>query len=140
MLGTPSIRSGEPKELLLTDPQTSRTRPRWLRLAVALAAGLVVAVALFMAATSGQQSREQAFLESVRSDPTVTGMGDLPDEQLLVSLDGQCEKIADGWTEQDEASAARTNYAGVPDDTDVTEAQFVANAVALYRAAEKVCG
>lgn len=113
-------------------------RRRWVILIMASVAATALVVGTVIALNVAQSSREQEYLSTLRADPESRVQG-LPDEQLLVSLRSECERIADGWTLGDAVSASERNWSGVSSLSTLTKEEYKGNVRALFRAAEEVC-
>lgn len=123
----------------MTDAPQPVGKPTWFWAVIAAAAVLAAIVVTVVIIQATQQGQEERFLTTLRSDTTATGVADLSDEQLLVSMRQSCEKIAGGWTEDDAVAAAITNWEAASAMADITEDQYLANVSAIHRAAEQVC-
>lgn len=102
---------------LATQPRLSRTGIVLIGVLVVIAAVVALLVPALIAA-----DREARYLAALDSSP----VGDLPDEQLLISMRADCERIADGMDERERLEAS--------------PADRHENVRALWRAAVEVCG
>jgi hypothetical protein len=107
----------------------------WMLVALILAGTICALIALPAIA---QRDREQGFLDAVDRDGSTT-VGELPDEQLLVSFHTNCERIDEGWTIEQASAAASNNWSAVESATQITKAEYIANVRALFTASEAFC-
>ena len=88
-----------------------------------------------------ENNRKQEFAQILSDDATVTdNLRSLEGESLDAVFSTNCDKVRDGWTEQDQAQANINNWPGVEGRSEITQAQYNANTMAMFRAAVKVCG
>lgn len=112
----------------------TRLRSPWLW-GVSVAVVIVAVVAILVTMNVVQQARDQRFLDALDADDSTT-IGDLPDEQLLVSREAYCEDIARGWDIDDAVEAASNNW---QEGAGLTKAQYDLNVRALFNAASVAC-
>lgn len=118
------------------EPQRGKRKsmsPRARMILVASGVVLVVA-AIWVTVVLVQQARDQRFLDALDADTTTT-IGELPDEQLLISRESYCEDISRGMSVEEVVDAAGVQ----PDGSDITYAQYKNNVRALYNAASVAC-
>jgi PBP1b-binding outer membrane lipoprotein LpoB len=105
------------------------------KLAVAATA---VATALMLAGCASGLKEE--YVAALRSAPDAN-FESIPDEQFLATFDSRC-KVLDTFDSADDVRAnARTQWDdGVSSQSNATEAEYIANAVAMFLAAQATCG
>lgn len=109
-------------------------RPAWVW-GIGAAVALIVVAAIVVTTMVMQQARDQRFLNALDADATTT-VGELPDEQLLVSRQGYCEDIARGWDVEDAVAASEENWR---EGGEVSKLEYEANVRALFNAASVAC-
>lgn len=111
----------------------------WVIGGVVVVAAIIGGVAL--ANTVMESNRKQEFAQILSDDSTVTdNLRNLEGESLDAVFSSECDKVRDGWTEEDQAQANINNWPGVEGRSEISQAQYIANTMAMFRAAVTVCG
>lgn len=106
----------------------------------ALAIALIVG-GVFVVGNMLENQRKQEFAQLLRDDPDVSdNLRQLEGESLDAVFSTECDKVRDGWSEQDQIAANANNWPGVSASSEVTQEQYIANTMAMFRAAVAVCG
>lgn len=123
-------------ELIGVSPEVRRRRQ--LIIFASLGGVAVIIIGVVVAVHLSYQFRLQSFVENLNNDSTLQIATSEVNEQSRATFDATCDKYADGWTEADVLAAAQNNWAAVV-NPDITYAQWVANNIGIYRAAEGLC-
>lgn len=104
---------------------------------------VVVALLVFGVFLTGsvmENLRKQEFAQLLDNDPTVSdSLRQLSGESLDAVFSTECAKVRDGWREQDQAAANANNWPAIAGSAEVSQAQYIANTMAIFHAAVKVC-
>lgn len=111
-------------------------RARWIIIGVAIAALLVAAAVVTPALL--HDARAHAYVTTLRSDPRASVDG-LPDEQLIASFEGYCERITKGLTIDGLMAGSQRNWEATKHVANVTEAEYYDNLRAFFDAAKAHC-
>lgn len=115
-------------------------RPATWVIGGALAIALIVG-GVFVGGSMVESQRKQEFAQLLRDDPDVSdNLRQLEGESLDAVFSTECDKVRDGWSEQDQEAANANNWPGVSASSEVTQEQYIANTMAMFRAAVAVCG
>ena len=88
--------------------------------------------------SAGSEDVQAEYIELLRSAPDANFEA-IPDEQFLRTFDSRCE-ILDTFASAEEAEAnAESQWDDLQGQAQVSEAEFVANKGAMYRAADATC-
>lgn len=106
----------------------------------AVVVGLIVG-GVVLTNTLVENSRKQQFAQILTEDPTVSdNLRNLEGSSLDASFNVNCDKVRDGWGEQDQLIASTNGWKAAELVSEVSEEQYFANGLAMFRAAVEVCG